>query len=223
VTSGRSGRGGCSLPDEVTSLLGGAGGVDGDGRPAPGRAGAGGGGTRRAGAGPDAAAAAGRSAGGVAGGAGGGAADAAGATGSGSLAGVSAAGATVGPEAAGASASADFLAAVFFAAAFFAGAVFAGAFAAGAVSAGVGSGCLSRTSPSRWARRRTRSACASSMPEECVLTPMPNLRQRSRHSLLVSPSSLASSWTLVFAAKFSLTSPSSCSGRDPRTSWRTSR
>ena len=63
------------------------------------------------------------------------------------------------------------------------------------------SGCSSRVRPSRLARRRTRSACASSMPEECVLTPIPNARERSRVSLFVIPSSLASSWTRIFAAK----------------------
>src|SRR5690606_37897331 len=63
------------------------------------------------------------------------------------------------------------------------------------------SGCSARTKPSRWARRRTRSACASSMPEECVFTPMPRSLERSRVSLFVIPSSFASSWTRIFAAK----------------------
>jgi hypothetical protein len=68
--------------------------------------------------------------------------------------------------------------------------------------AGLGSsGCSARTSPSRSARRRTRSACASSMPEECVLTPIPSARERSSVSLFVIPSSFASSWTRIFAAK----------------------
>lgn len=71
-------------------------------------------------------------------------------------------------------------------------------------------GCSSRIRPSRSARRRTRSAWASSIPEECVFTPIPMSRARSRHSLFVIPSSLASSWTRIFAAKFPLTSPSSC-------------
>jgi hypothetical protein len=75
---------------------------------------------------------------------------------------------------------------------------------------GSSGGCSLRTRPSFLARRRTRSACASSMPDECVLTPMPSVKARSRASLFVSPSSLASSWTRIFAAKFSLTSPSSC-------------
>jgi hypothetical protein len=77
-------------------------------------------------------------------------------------------------------------------------------------STGSSGGCSLRTRPSLFARRRTRSACASSIPEECVLTPMPSANERSRHSLFVSPSSLASSWTRIFAAKFFLTSPSSC-------------
>lgn len=41
------------------------------------------------------------------------------------------------------------------------------------------SGCTSRTKPSRSARRRTRSACASMTVDDCVLTAMPNLPQRS--------------------------------------------
>jgi hypothetical protein len=67
--------------------------------------------------------------------------------------------------------------------------------------AGFSSGCSDRTRPSRLARRRTRSACASSMPEECVFTPMPRSLERSSVSLFVIPSSLASSWTRIFAAK----------------------
>jgi hypothetical protein len=55
------------------------------------------------------------------------------------------------------------------------------------------SGCLSRLRPSRSAFRRTRSACASSMLEEWLLTPMPRLKLRSSASLLVRPSSRASS------------------------------
>jgi hypothetical protein len=85
--------------------------------------------------------------------------------------------------------------------------------AAAGAAAPDSSGCSARTMPSRRARRRTRSACASSMPDECVLTPIPSLRLRSRHSLFVSPSSLASSWTLIFAAKLLVTSPSSFGGR----------
>jgi len=71
------------------------------------------------------------------------------------------------------------------------------------------SGWTSRTRPSRSALRRTRSACASSMLEECVLTPIPSDPQRSSVSLFVIPSSLASSCTRFFAAKF-LFSPSGC-------------
>jgi hypothetical protein len=63
------------------------------------------------------------------------------------------------------------------------------------------SGCASRISPSRSAFRRTRSAWASSMPEEWLLTPMPRAMLRSRASLFVSPSSFASSCTRIFAAK----------------------
>jgi hypothetical protein len=63
------------------------------------------------------------------------------------------------------------------------------------------SGCTSRMRPSRSALRRTRSACASSMPEEWLLTPMPKDRDKSSASLLVMPSSLASSCTRIFAAK----------------------
>jgi len=62
------------------------------------------------------------------------------------------------------------------------------------------SGCTSRLSPSRSAFLRTRSACASSMLEEWLLTPMPSASQRSSVSLLVSPSSRASSYTLIRAA-----------------------
>jgi len=102
-------------------------------------------------------------------------------------AGSASAGAVVAAGAGAASASAG-------SAAFF----FAGLLRAGFAS----SGCWSRMSPSRSAFRRTRSACASMMLEECVFTPMPSDRHRSRHSLFVKPSSLASSWTRSFAAKF---------------------
>ena len=81
-----------------------------------------------------------------------------------------------------------------FAAAFFAGAFFAAAFFSGFGS----SGCSSRTRPSRSARRRTRSACASMIDDEWLFTSMPMTRQRSTASLLVRPSSLASSWTRMF-------------------------
>ena len=69
--------------------------------------------------------------------------------------------------------------------------------------AGTGSsGCTSRINPSRSARRRARSACASSIPDEWLLTPMPRTAARSSISLLVSPSSRASSCTRIFAAKW---------------------
>jgi hypothetical protein len=61
-------------------------------------------------------------------------------------------------------------------------------------------GCTSRMRPSRSALRRTRSACASSIEDECVLMPIPNEIHRSTASLFVRPSSLPSSWTLIFAA-----------------------
>ena len=75
----------------------------------------------------------------------------------------------------------------------------------------------SRMRPSRSALRRTRSACASSMLEEWVLTPMPSVAQRSSVSLLVSPSSLASSWTRILPANVSSPAlPGLCCGRGPR-------
>jgi hypothetical protein len=77
----------------------------------------------------------------------------------------------------------------------------AAAFFAGFFSGLGSSGCCSRMRPSRSALRRTRSAWASSMLEECVFTAMPRLTHRSRVSLLVRPSSLPSSWTRIFAAK----------------------
>jgi len=55
------------------------------------------------------------------------------------------------------------------------------------------SGWTARRSPSLSAFRRTRSAWASSIEDEWLLTPMPNDTQRSRASLLVRPSSRASS------------------------------
>jgi hypothetical protein len=58
------------------------------------------------------------------------------------------------------------------------------------LSEGAGSsGWTGRRSPSRSALRRARSACASSMDDEWLLTPIPRDRQRSSASLLVSPSS----------------------------------
>ena len=91
-----------------------------------------------------------------------------------------------------------------FAATFLAAAFLAGAFLTGAGS----SGCSSRTRPSRSALRRTRSAWASSILDECVLTPMPRSTARSRVSLFVRPSSFASSWTRIFAANVG--SPAFC-------------
>jgi hypothetical protein len=62
------------------------------------------------------------------------------------------------------------------------------------LSEGAGSsGWTGRRSPSRSALRRARSACASSMDDEWLLTPIPRDRHRSSASLLVSPSSCASS------------------------------
>ena len=62
-----------------------------------------------------------------------------------------------------------------------------------------GGGGLSR--PSRSALRRTRSAWASTMLEEWDLTPMLSAKQSSSVSWLVSPSSLASSWTRILPGK----------------------
>src|SRR5258706_11992456 len=76
----------------------------------------------------------------------------------------------------------------------------AAAFLVGFLTLAGSSGWCSRTSPSRSAPRRTRSACASSMLEEWLFTPMPSARQRSRASLLVSPSSFASSCSRIFPA-----------------------
>jgi hypothetical protein len=73
----------------------------------------------------------------------------------------------------------------------------AGAFLPGLAGS---SGDLSRVSPSRFALRRTRSAWGSTTLDEWLLTPMPSDSQRSRHSLFVSPSSLASSYTRMFPA-----------------------
>ncbi len=55
------------------------------------------------------------------------------------------------------------------------------------------SGCTGRRSPSRSALRRARSACASSIEDEWLFTPIPRDRQRSSASLFVRPSSCASS------------------------------
>ena len=71
---------------------------------------------------------------------------------------------------------------------------FAALVALAAFFAGAGSsGWTGRRNPSASALRRTRSACASSMEDEWLLTPIPRERASSSPSLLVRPSSLASS------------------------------
>lgn len=60
------------------------------------------------------------------------------------------------------------------------------------------SGWTSRRSPSRSALRRARSAWASSMLELWLFTPIPRESARSSISLLVRPSSFASSCTRIF-------------------------
>ena len=71
---------------------------------------------------------------------------------------------------------------------------FAALVALAAFFAGAGSsGWTGRRNPSASAFRRTRSACASSMEDEWLLTPIPRERASSSPSLLVRPSSLASS------------------------------
>jgi len=84
------------------------------------------------------------------------------------------------------------LAAAFLAGAFLAAVFLAAAFLAGASGS---SGWTSRTSPSRSALRRTRSAWASTTLEEWLFTPIPSATHRSKVSLLVRPSSRASSYT----------------------------
>jgi hypothetical protein len=64
--------------------------------------------------------------------------------------------------------------------------------AGGSGSAG-SSGATGRLRPSASAFLRTRSACASSIEDEWLFTPIPRAMQRSNASLFVSPSSLASS------------------------------
>ena len=138
--------------------------------------------------------------------------------------------------------SAGFFAATFFAAAFFAAAFFAGAGASVAVpsvavSSGVwapfaaaffaaaffgfsgSSGWTSRMRPSLFALRRTRSAWASTTLDEAVFTPMPSPTQRSSVSLVVSPSSLASSWTRMFAGNCYLNFESNVPGQQPVTAF----
>ena len=108
----------------------------------------------------------------------------------------------------------SFLAAAFFAgfsaasSSFFATAFFATAFFAVVFFSGLGSsGCSSRIRPSRSARWRTRSACCSMIDDEWLFTSMPIDMQRSTASLLVRPSSLASSWTRMFFAKLTSAFP----------------
>jgi len=60
------------------------------------------------------------------------------------------------------------------------------------------SGATSRRRPSASARRRMRSAWASSIEAEGLDAPMPSLEASSSNSLLVSPSSLESSCTRIF-------------------------
>jgi len=72
-------------------------------------------------------------------------------------------------------------------------AVPAAALARWGLAAAGSSGWTSRRSPSASALRRTRSAWASSIDEEWLLTPMPKDTARSSASLFVKPSSLASS------------------------------
>ncbi len=71
-------------------------------------------------------------------------------------------------------------------------------------TAGSGSGLVARRRPSASALRRTRSAWASSIDDEWLFTPMPSEIERSSASLLVSPSSLASSYTRIFFGNLSL-------------------
>jgi hypothetical protein len=90
--------------------------------------------------------------------------------------------------------AAFFVVAGFFPAAGFAAFFFvAGFFLAAGFAASGCSGCRSRVRPSRTALRRARSACASTIPEEWLLVPMPREPQRSRTSALVIPSSRANS------------------------------
>ena len=98
--------------------------------------------------------------------------------------------------------------AAFLAAAFFFGAAllvaaffFAAAFFFVAFLTGLGSsGCSSRVRPSRSARRRSMSAYASWSDEEGPFAATPAVPARSSTSALVIPSSLASSWILIFFA-----------------------
>ncbi len=60
------------------------------------------------------------------------------------------------------------------------------------------SGCTSRRRPSASARRRMRSAWASSIDAEGLVAPIPSFWASASNSLLVNPSSLESSWTRIF-------------------------
>jgi hypothetical protein len=60
------------------------------------------------------------------------------------------------------------------------------------------SGSTTRRSPSASARRRMRSACASSMDADGLDAPMPSFWASASNSLLVSPSSFESSCTRIF-------------------------
>jgi hypothetical protein len=60
------------------------------------------------------------------------------------------------------------------------------------------SGATSRRSPSASARRRIRSACASSIDADGLEAPIPSFWASASNSLLVSPSSLESSCTRIF-------------------------
>jgi len=60
------------------------------------------------------------------------------------------------------------------------------------------SGCTTRRSPSASARRRIRSAWASSIEAEGLDAPMPSFWASASNSLLVKPSSLESSCTRIF-------------------------
>jgi hypothetical protein len=59
-------------------------------------------------------------------------------------------------------------------------------------------GSTTRRSPSASARRRMRSACASSMDADGLDAPMPSFWASASNSLLVSPSSFESSCTRIF-------------------------
>ncbi len=78
------------------------------------------------------------------------------------------------------------------------------------------SGATARRSPSASALRRTRSACASSIEDEALFTPMPRDPARSKSSLLVRPSSRASSWTRIFFAANSFPHCGDCPGAKSR-------